>query len=339
VAEYNEIIKQITDKLTGEKEEDLKYLSSQADKYRDHEYGLEILRAIGRIITNLLPDEEMSKLANVLKNEALHIDVVLNEARKKLEEHNLEEAEKMILRILPDEDLYQPDKVSEYYDFRNFWERAFFVAKYEPSKEIRQVPISYNEVFMVYAYILVEKEEYENAIRIIDLGVKRNPLHIDLLFEKASIYRSLKKYDQSFQISLDFVDKAYRRVNIARCYRDFGYYFIENKKWEAAISCYLLSDSWFKSDMAKNELFYITQQTQKVIDQEYFADHFEEVLEKHKIPLNPNPLWIQIADYLGEKACADHQFEEAKFCYHVAYELTGDDSYHEKILKINDEFA
>jgi hypothetical protein len=29
VAEYTEIIKEITDKLTGEKEEDLKYLSGQ----------------------------------------------------------------------------------------------------------------------------------------------------------------------------------------------------------------------------------------------------------------------------------------------------------------------
>jgi len=337
--EYPEIIKEITDNLTGEKEADLKYLSGQADKYREHEYGLEILRAIGRIITTLLPDEEMNKLTNVLKNETLHIDVILNEARKKLEEHNLVEAEKMILTILPDEDLYPPDKVSEYYDFRNFLERAFFFAKYKPSKEIRQVPITYNEVFMLYAYLLVEKEDFENAVRIIDLGVKRNPLHIDLLLEKASIYRNSKKHEQSFHISLDCFDKAYRRANIARCYRDFGYYFIENKEWEAAVCCYLFSDIWCKTDMAKNELFYITQQTRKVIDEEYFADHSEEILEKHQIPLGPNPLWIQVADYLGEKACADLQFEEAKFCYYVAYELTGDDSYHEKILKINDKLA
>ena len=240
MAEYTEIIKEITDSLTGEKEGDLKFLSNQADKYRDHEYGLEILRAIGRIITTFLPDEEMSKLTNVLKNEALHIDVVLNEARKKLEEHNVEEAERIILRILPDENLYAPDKVSEYYDFRNFLERAFFVAKYKPSKEIRQVPISHNEVFMLYAYLLVEKEDYENAIRIIDLGIKRNPLHIDLLFEKASIYRSLKKYDQSFQISLDCFDKAYRRVNIARCYRDFGYYFIRTPRKPRSVN----GDEW-----------------------------------------------------------------------------------------------
>ena len=41
----------------------------------------------------------------------------------------------------------------------------------------------------------------------------------------------------------------------------------------------------------------------------------------------------------GKKAVADHQFEVAESCYHAAYELSADDSYHEKILKINDELA
>ena len=110
---------------------------------------------------------------------------------------------------------------------------------------------------------------------------------------------------------------------------------LENKDWDAAICCYLLSDSWDKNDKAKSELFYITQQTGKIIEERYYKDNFEEILQKHNVPTQPNQLWIEIALYMGEQRTSCNDIEEAKFCYYVAYELTGNDSYHEKMLELN----
>ena len=335
VTNYTEIIKEITKNLTGDGEKDSKYLIEQIEKYRYHEYGIEILKALHRMVYGFLPEEAKSELSTILKKDNTYIQVILNEVKSKLAEHKLEEAEKLILEILPNQNLFYPDKMTKYYDFKNSLEWAYFMAKNRPTKEIYCSPISYNDVFMTYAYILVEKEDYDKAIQIIDTGLRINPLHIDLMFEKGSIFRTQKKLNETLQIALECFDIAYRKPHIARCYRDFGYYFIENKNWDAATCCYLLSDSWYKTEMAKSELFYITQQTGKIIDEKYYTDNFEKILQKHNVPTQPNQLWIEIALYMGEERTSCNDIEEAKFCFYVAYELTGNDSYHEKILELN----
>ena len=335
ITNYTEIIKGITKTLTGDGEKDSKYLMEQIEKYRYHEYGIEILKALHRMLYGILPEEAKAELSTILKKDNTYIQVILNEVKSKLAEHNLEEAGKLILEILPREELFHSDEFSEYYDFRNSLEWAYFMTKNRPCKEIIPFPISYNDVLMTYAYVLVEKEDYDNAIKIIDTGLKRNPLHIDLMFEKASIYKNQKRLEESFQISRDCFDIAYRRVHIARCYRDFGYYFIENKNWDAAICCHLLSNHWFQTEKAKSELYFISQQTRKVIDEEYYAGNLDRILQENGVQLEPNHLWIEIASYLGETMVSKNNIEDAKFCYSVAYELTGNDSYHEKILELN----
>jgi hypothetical protein len=335
VLNYTEIIKEIMRNLTGDGEKDSKYLMEQIEKYRYHEYGIEILKALHRMVYGFLPEEAKAELSTILKKDNSYIQVILNEVKSKLAEHNLEEAEKLILEILPSQNSFYPDKVTKYYDFKNSLEWAYFMAKYRPTKEIYCSPISYNDVFMTYAYILVEKEDYDKAIQTIDTGLRINPLHIDLMFEKASIYKNQKRFEESLQISRDCFDIAYRRVHIARCYRDFGYYFIENKNWEAAICCHLLSNHWFQTEKAKSELYFISQQTRKVIDEEYYAGNLDRILQENGVPLEPNHLWIEISSYLGETMVSKNNIEDAKFCYNVAYELTGNDSYHEKILELN----
>jgi len=307
VLNYTEIIKEITSNLTGNGEKDSKYLMEQIEKYRYHEYGTEILKALHRMVYGFLPEETKSELSTILKKDNTYIQVILNEVKLKLAEHNLEEAEKLILEILPSQDLFYPNKVTEYYDFTNSLEWAYFMARNRPTKEIYYSPISYNDVFMTYAYILVEKEDYDKAIQIIDTGLRINPLNIDLMFEKGSIYRNQKKLDKTLQIALECFEIAYRKSYIARCYRDFGYYFTEDKNWDVAICCYLLSDSWYKTEMAKSELFYITQQTGKIIDERYYTNNFEKILQKHNVPTQPNQLWIKIALYMGEErtSCND----------------------------------
>lgn len=54
--EYDQIMKQITSGLTGDREADLSYIKVQMDRYKDHKYATEILRACGRIMAELIPD-------------------------------------------------------------------------------------------------------------------------------------------------------------------------------------------------------------------------------------------------------------------------------------------
>jgi hypothetical protein len=58
------IMKEITQGLTGNTKEDIKYLHEQGEKYKDHEYRKEILRACGRLMYDILPDDIKEIITN-----------------------------------------------------------------------------------------------------------------------------------------------------------------------------------------------------------------------------------------------------------------------------------
>lgn len=63
-------------------------------------------------------------------------------------------------------------------------------------------------------------------------------------------------------------DVAYTKEEVARVFRNFGYYFIEKEKYQAAIGCYLLSLQYDReSKNAQSELYYIHQKTNGTVKQ------------------------------------------------------------------------
>ena len=52
--DFKKIIEQIMEGMSGDNEKDIVYLKEQMDKYAQHENSLEILRAIGRKIYDIL---------------------------------------------------------------------------------------------------------------------------------------------------------------------------------------------------------------------------------------------------------------------------------------------
>ena len=60
--DYQEIMRDIASGLTGENEKDIQYLMEQMEKYKDHELGKEIIRACGRLISGMLPEDKADEL-------------------------------------------------------------------------------------------------------------------------------------------------------------------------------------------------------------------------------------------------------------------------------------
>lgn len=78
---FEAIMREISQGLTGNPEADMKYLQEQGDKYKDHEYGKEILRACGRMMYELIPDEKKAELNKILEKDNKGIDAALEEIR------------------------------------------------------------------------------------------------------------------------------------------------------------------------------------------------------------------------------------------------------------------
>lgn len=63
---YNEIMQEITSGLTGDYKKDCAYLKNQMEKYNNHNLSKEILRACGRLMFDILPDDKKEELSRVI---------------------------------------------------------------------------------------------------------------------------------------------------------------------------------------------------------------------------------------------------------------------------------
>jgi tetratricopeptide (TPR) repeat protein len=336
--EYDEIIQSITGRLTGDFEKDEQILFSETEKYRRHKYSQEITRAIGRIFAAIMPEEDKKEWDRLFSNDLLAMNAILDEVKFKIQRGELLIAEKMIKRIMGTiEGLFTEDQVSVYFSFYNLLEELYYKSKFIPQKKIRQMPAIFNEVLMTYAYLLVDKKEFDEAHEILNRGLKNNPLDTNLLFEKGEIYKINKDWKNFKEITDLGLEYSYSSKNVARVYRNYGYMFIELKDYEGAVCCYLKSLQYENHTMAQSQLYYISQITDRKIDLHEYKEKIDPFFEKNNILTCPNLDLLSMALFIGTQLEEMEKYRESLFYYNIFYDLTANDEIREKIEHIKNK--
>jgi len=335
--EYLEIIEEITKKLTGNNAEDFEYLKKVGDRYIDHKFSTEILRAIGRMLAERIPADKLDSIGNILGNNEQFVDNIINEVNFKLKDGKIDEAEQLLEKITYDDLMFQDDTASAYFSFNNLLEEIYYNHKFKPQKEIRVNPLIKLEIYLLHGYILLEKGKPEQALERLNAGLKFNPLDTRLLFEKGEIYKVLKDMDSYKEITDSCLEYAYNSSDIARCYRNYGFYFIEKEDYEAAISSFIFSTFYEKSDFVYSELFYIQGKTGKIVDHKYYQEHFGEILTDRKIQIGVNRDIASLAYTLANKAYDENEKGIALYYFELLYNITEDEEIKEKINEIQNE--
>lgn len=332
--DYTDIIQNISTQLTGATEIDIAYLENQIETYANHKYSVEISRAIGRLIYDVLPPNEKNKLLDLFAKLDLSTDIILNEAKRKIQEGDLYEAERFIAAIIPDNSFFKEDKVSIFFCFNNPFEEIFYNFIFKPEKEIRQIPNFDTERFLVYAYILIEQGKLDKALKTLDAGLNFNPIDLKLLFEKSEIYKKKKDW-QNFKKLNDFSIKySYTPEDIARAYRNYGYMYIELEDFDTAICCYLASISFEGTEMAQSQLFYISQKLKKTINQKKYSRKLSKILDKKTIQFGASEDVLGVAYAMGENYEKDGQYDGAIYYFSILYSLTDNSEIMTRIEKL-----
>lgn len=321
--EYVKIMQMISGGLSGDWKKDVHYLKTKAEEYENHPLALEVARAIGRLLYEVLPETEKEEFNLLFQKYVFYQKIVLAEVNSKIKEGDILGAERIVLKVLPSDDLFIEDSVSIYMTFKTPLEYCYYLYKLKPHKEVRYPTFPFNEVYESYAYILLEKLDMETALSIIEKGLTRNPLNTHLLFERAEIYK--KKGDMTIfrRLTSDFLQYLYRRGDVARYFRNIGYYFVELKQWGAAVCAYMVSMWWEYSDKAAAQLHYISTQTETLPRKRNNAECLK-YMEDQGINILPDPAWMHIALEIGGKAFEHKNMELAAYCYGVVADFTGD---------------
>lgn len=325
----DDILKQITQGLSGDSEADIAYLNEQAQAYSDHEQAQEIARACGRMIYERMPEDARKKAFNAMVDEDLRpIEEALNEARTLLQAHDLEQAQTVLEGLVDKADdakkrgLFQDDALSEYYCFSEPFEEMLFMFRKKPEREVRRSVIPFAEIYSLYGQLLLERGEARAANYVLKEAVRWNPANAAIAFAYADSFKKLGDMEQFMEITRGIFPYAFRPADLARCYRNVGDYFINNEQWAEAKGCVLFSLQFDEdAPMAQQQLADIDEKT----DGDVVAPAIE-ILEAlaaiHDFPLSADENIVQLSYMYGQSFLKQNNNDAARYFLTIAYGLT-----------------
>lgn len=336
---YDEIIKDITNGLTGDPEKDKKYLLDQGEKYKDHEMNKEILRAIGRMIFDVLPEDAKEQINEFADKNIYSWDSVIQEARFNQSQGNFDKALKIIETALDHaKNRYEDDAVSEYRDFANLFEFVMYIDYNHPQKDVRMpTGIPFAKLYALYGSILIDLHRYKDAQIALQEALDWNPVHCDYIFEYCETFKCLNDMESFYTNTNEAYKYVYTQNDLARYYRNLGYYYYEKKLWDVAASCYHLSLVYDPSSMvAKSELYGIVQESNGKVNDLDMED-IKTIAEEYSIPFQPSEKVMEIAVGYAKGNLDQGKNDVAKYFLTILFQLTEDESIKKIIDSLPDD--
>lgn len=261
--DYDETIKEIRGGLTDDKQENIKYLKKQTQKYKTHKMAKEIIKEIGRMIADNLPEEDLKKIQNVAEKDII---IHYEKAMKHIEERNYEKAKKEMQEFLKiSNNMFKEDQVSKYFSPSNPLEFLFICEDNKEEKQIRDTGMPFSIGYCALGSIFIDENELEEARKCFENSIKWNPYNIDAMFEKAETYKIEKRFEEFKKITEESYKYIYKPQHLARYYRNLGYYFIEQEEYQLAISLelYSIQIDDQKGNTATREVMYAMEKSGK----------------------------------------------------------------------------
>ena len=158
-----------------------------------------------------------------------------------------------------------------------------------------------------------------------------------MMSEYIETYKMSGDLEQFFILTKEAFKIAFRPTDLAQCYRNLGYYFVEKKLWPEAIACNLLSLEYDKeAKAAQSELYYINNATDGKIP-EPSIDQTREYSKKYGFPFGPDRDILGLSYAYGKHFLEEKEPNAARYFLSITYGLTGDPEIKEIIEKLSQE--
>ena len=333
---YEDIINEIKANLGQNKDLNKKYLSSQIDRYKDHPYNKEIIREISRMMWDCLTDEEKEEFVEISDKENPIMDI-LNEISEYIERGDYKTSLNMLKSFMSNfPGMFEDDKVSEYHSFTNPLEELIFMKYIGAKKELRYIPDNKPllDLYYIYGFLLIENKEFEEAEENLKKALQINPVSARVILELSEIYKMHTPTLNKFIIhTSDALKYAYYPQDIARCYRNLGYYYIEENQFDVATALFKYSMEYEMSIMAYTELQYIES---KGNDINMTLNEAISILEYKNIQIGVNPFVLETLEELSKEYEENRLYNQSLYFYDLLYDITHDEKTLDKINEIRE---
>ena len=330
---YEEIINKIKSNLGENPDLNRQYLSSQIEVYKDHPYNKEIIKEISRMMWDCLSDEEKREFIEVSERENPVMDI-LNDIYYDIENGNYEKPlEKLDKFMETFPEMFEDDKVSEYHYFTNPLEELIFRKYVGLKKELRYIPDNQPllDLYYVYGFLLLESKQYDRAEEYLKKAIGINPVSARIILALTEIYKvHTYTLNECFIRTSDALKYSYYPQDIARCYRNLGYYYVEENDFKTALALYIYSMEYEASPLAYAEIKFIQSKTGNM---ELSLNECIDIIEGKNIQVGPNPFILDTLDEFIREYEENKLYNQLLYFLELRFDLKNDV---ETLGKIND---
>ena len=327
--EFEKILQEITSGLTGDSSVDLPYLQQKMRQYENHPLQKEIQRACGRLMVQITPADKKAEMDRSMQNEFMAWDATLEEVRFHRYKKEPEKALELLKSLVDKADgmleigMFADDTVSEYHYFFELYEEILYRFFEKPERTLRRpggIPLP--QLYLEYGSILIDLQRVDEAQQALAKAVRWNPVNSDIAFEYAETFKVQGNMEQFCALTRQQFRYAYRPKQLARCYRNMGFYFVERQLWQEAMACFLLSLQYDPdSKNAQLELYYIQDQTKGKVRQPD-AKRIHHIAETNGFPMGPDRDVVGLAYTLGKQGVEEQNAPMARYYLQIVYDLT-----------------
>ncbi|WP_295621999.1 type IV pilus biogenesis/stability protein PilW [uncultured Methanobrevibacter sp.] len=236
-------------------------------------------------------------------------------------------------------DMVENDSIveKEYHSFSNPIEEVLFYQYVGLKKELEYIP--FNEpifgLYYIYGCLLLDDDQYEKAEEYLLKALRINHVSSKTILELADIYKSkTRTYNRFFLMNADALKYAYSNEDIAKAYRNFGFFYVEENQLDVAAVFYDYSLNFDFNKKALVELEYLKS---RGINIEIDDEKARDVIESKNIQLGVNPFILDTLRLISADLENRNYYSGALYFYRVLYDLTKDNSILGKINSLQNK--
>ncbi|NLI77449.1 MAG: hypothetical protein GX442_13535 [Candidatus Riflebacteria bacterium] len=317
---FSEIIADVSHRMTGNPDTDVGILKKAMEDHGQHPQAKEILRALGRMLFDVLPPDRRKEFEQLFANDQRHWKTMISEIIARIQEKEFDKALDLCQELTFCNEMYADDQETTYLAFRSPLEFAFYCHKNQPKTNVRWPPFPFNDFHYYHAYTLVELKRFDEALAVIDTGLRRNPYESRLLFERAEIHKRCQDMKRFLEATLACHGACHTPADLSHFLRNLGYYLVEQERWDEAYAAHSLSLQWENTPLAMGELAFIVKKTGRALES-FDQDLCRKKLEAMGFPLWPDKDWVLVAWSMGESFFGQKEFRHALSAFQAAYQL------------------
>ena len=313
---------------------------------RDKKTALEKLENFMSHFEDKYENEEIHKESDFKSNRSIteiqYMRYELNKLSRSPKSYNLNQKKSNRVNWCKDVKINKMNKANdeeisvqkEYHSFLNPLEEILFYQYIGLEKELAYIP--FNEplfdLYYIYGTLLLENDDFAKAEEYLLKALRINPVSSKTILSLADIYKSkTRTYNRFFLYNVDALKFAYKNEDIARAYRNFGFFYVEENQLDIAAVFYDFSLNFDFNRQAFRELEYLKS---RGINTEIDRKDAENVIESKKIQVGVNPFILDTLRII----CADLEnrkyYRGALYFYRILYDLTKDNHILGKINSI-----